>query len=118
MSAQGMGRSPTEWAGSNRSEDLEWARSAPGAGRSVRRVGQEHSRSGPGAAEESARNAPRVGQIHGIWGAPGPPRQVMFFESLQNPFCLFELYLKSVPFLFSGLRDPFWVPGGWQGREP
>ena len=81
-------------------------------------MGQEHPRSGPGAAQESARSAPGVGQIHGIWGAPGPRRQVMFFERLQNSFFLFELYLKSDPFVFPGLRDPFWGPGGWGWSGP
>ena len=69
-------------------------------------------------AQESAGNAPGVGQIHGIWGAPGPPRQVMFFVRLQNYFLLFLLYSKSDPLLFSGLRDPFWGPGGWGWRGP
>ena len=79
----------------------EWARSAPGVGRSIPGVGQERPRNRLGAHQDW------WARFMGSGARQGFPAKSCFSRGCKT--LLFFSYWESHPFLFSGLWDSFWV---------
>ena len=77
---------------------------------------QEWARSGPGVSQERTRSGPDSRDL-GRARAPAPSH---VFREAPKLILFFELYLKSDPFVFLGLRDLFGVQavGAGAGHEP